>query len=98
GTGKSTILQAIALALIGDNYRSLLHVDPGKFVRRGSKSGYVELVLTGTRDPLRLSFSKRGFKCSDPDPKVLVLAYGATRLLPRGVTHRLHALLAPSHA
>jgi hypothetical protein len=95
GTGKSSILQAIALALVGDEYRSRLNLDAASFVRRGSGSGYVEVALSGTRKPLHLSFSKRGFVSSDSEPKVLVLGYGATRLLARGTTAYRTAVVSP---
>jgi AAA domain, putative AbiEii toxin, Type IV TA system len=83
GVGKSSILQAIALALVGDAYRKRLRVEPGSYLRRGGRRGCIEVFFTGASEPVRLEFSRQAFKSSDPDPKVLTLGYGATRLLPR---------------
>jgi hypothetical protein len=60
GTGKSTILQAIALTLVGaagiarlGNVRA---VDPSDFVRYRCKTGTVSVKLTGFVGPHRLTF------------------------------------------
>ena len=88
GTGKSTILQAMALAFAGATYRSRLDIDPASYVRRGCKSGYIRLYVRGFTAPLQLTFRNSGPRDkrligSDERPKIPVLAYGATRLLPR---------------
>ncbi|MBA2460752.1 MAG: AAA family ATPase [Actinobacteria bacterium] len=85
GTGKSSVLQAVALTLVGEQYRRKLGVDVSRLVRTGAQSGEVEVYLSGGTDPLRLRFSRRSkeFRGGDQDPKVLLLGYGATRLLPR---------------
>jgi uncharacterized protein (TIGR02646 family) len=85
GTGKSSILQAIALALIGDQYREILHINPGEVLRNRCNSGYVRIHLAGIDRPVELHFSKNSpqFQSNLPDPKILLLGYGATRLLPR---------------
>lgn len=86
GTGKSSILQAAALALMGNRHRSALKLNASDFVRSGKESGYVKVYLTGSPEPIELHFKKgsRLFSATPADPKVLLLAYGATRLLPRG--------------
>lgn len=85
GTGKSSILQAVALALMGESYRSTLGLDASRIVRSGAHQGSVTVHLTGTLDPIVLSIRKDppGFQSVPPEPKVLLLGYGATRLLPR---------------
>jgi uncharacterized protein (TIGR02646 family) len=88
GTGKSSVLQAVALALMGDAYRSAVPVDPADLVRRGARSGTIEVYLTGSSAPITLRFSRQGFRSNTPEPKVLLLGYGATRLLPRGLARR----------
>ena len=82
GTGKSTILQSVALALMGDARRARLKIDPRDYVRTGAMSGSIEVYL-GDENPVRLDVTRTRFKSSEPDPKVLLLGYGATRLLPR---------------
>ena len=57
GSGKSSVLQAIALALIGGAYRRELEIPPGRFLRYGARDGSVEVHLTGSPDPLRVTNS-----------------------------------------
>jgi uncharacterized protein (TIGR02646 family) len=86
GSGKSSVLQAVGLALMGKQYRDMLGLDASTFVRHRARSGSVEVYLTGSAEPIRLEFtadSKR-FTGTPEEPKVLLLGYGATRLLPRG--------------
>jgi uncharacterized protein (TIGR02646 family) len=85
GTGKSSVLQALALTLVGDSYRSALPITPEQVLRKGSENGYVKVQISGFPDPIRLDFSRGSdqFSSNMPDPKVPLLAYGATRLLPR---------------
>jgi 5-methylcytosine-specific restriction endonuclease McrA len=83
GTGKSSMLQVIAMALMGDRHRQRLKLEPKSFLRHGARKGSVEVYLSGGSDPLRLEFTRTRFTSNEPDPKVLLLGYGATRLLPR---------------
>ncbi|HKQ51298.1 MAG TPA: AAA family ATPase, partial [Pyrinomonadaceae bacterium] len=85
GTGKSSILQAVALALMGKKIRARLKLNASQYVRHGRKSGYVKVYLLGTHAPVELHFRKgsRQFRAVPEDPKVLLLGYGSTRLLPR---------------
>jgi AAA domain len=69
GTGKSSILQAVALALVGDSYRERLGVDPRSYLRRGTRRGAVEIYLGGSTEPIRLAITRAEFKSSHPEPK-----------------------------
>ncbi|MEW6154018.1 MAG: AAA family ATPase [Actinomycetota bacterium] len=82
--GKSSFLTAVALALMGQPARDALGLDARRYVRKGARSGEVRVWLTGLSEPMNLEFDTRrpGFT-GTPDPKVLLLGYGATRLLPR---------------
>lgn len=84
GSGKSSILQAIALTLIGPSDREALGVRPDQVLRHGSRSGGVDLHLSGLPTPLTLRFS-RGSESFDGEaaPQALLLGYGSMRLLPR---------------
>ncbi len=84
-TGKSTLLQAVALALVGEKARKALRVDPASFVRHRCRTGSVRVFLTGRSRPLELGFraGQDAYGGGSSEAKVLVLAYGATRLLPR---------------
>lgn len=88
GTGKSSVLQAVALTLAGDKYRSELEplVCPGDVVRHGCEEGEVRVFVSGVADPFVLRFGEgvEAFEAWPPEPKLLVLGYGATRLLPHG--------------
>jgi uncharacterized protein (TIGR02646 family) len=84
GLGKSSVLQAVALALMGSDYRSSLGVDARQMVSWGAREGSVRIHLTGN-EPIELRFSNRSpeFESTPQEPQVLLMAYGATRLLPR---------------
>lgn len=84
GSGKSSILQAIALALIGGGYRRELGIAPQKLLRYGSRHGSIEVYLTGDPVPLQVTFDRTSTEFIGPEAaRVLLLGYGATRLLPR---------------
>ncbi len=84
GSGKSSILHAIALTLIGGDYRRRLGIDASRLLRHGAQKGVVEVYLTGNRVPLELNWSRGQTTFIGSEAvKVLLLGYGATRLLPR---------------
>lgn len=98
GTGKSTLLQGMALALAGEEYREQLLTDRGldaaAYVRRTTEGeengaqperGSVEVFLSGVPEPVVLEVERgRPTFSGTPDAPVLLLGYGSTRLLPRG--------------
>lgn len=98
GTGKSSVLYALALALMGDGLRHDLKLDAGQFLRHGAKSGYIRLTLTNRAEaPIELRFNAKAKKFVEvgmQGPPVLLLAYGATRLMDRK-KHRLSRNLVP---
>lgn len=87
GTGKSSILQAVGLALMGEQHSNSLGLVASRLVNSRAKSGKgtVKIYLTNLPNPVVLSFNRHSskFKVEPKDPKVLLLGYGATRLLPR---------------
>ncbi len=94
GTGKSSILQGIALSLMDSEDRGKLEIDPRASLHhiinnrkrqyRRSK-GSVRVHIAGFTNPIELRFSRYSntFHCTEEDQKVLLLGYGSTRLLPR---------------
>ena len=110
GTGKSTILQAIALTLIGASALvrlSGMGVHPRDYIRYRCKSGSVSVKLSGFKGPHRLTFRSNHVEFTTPtgeqsvvkfgptgrvvegsgwEPQMIVLGYGATRLLPRDLS------------
>ncbi|MHA6507870.1 AAA family ATPase [Tessaracoccus sp. Y1736] len=84
GCGKSSVLHAIALTMMGGEQRRALGIDARKFLRDGARKGLVEVYLSGRQEPLRLEWAKGEHEFSGPEPvAALMLGYGATRLLPR---------------
>lgn len=86
GSGKSSVLHAVALTLAGNEYRSQIGIKPDDVLRYRCRSGSVKVFFSGVTEPIELSF-RRGepdFESSDVGPKSLLLGYGATRLLPLG--------------
>jgi len=87
GAGKSSLLQGIALALLGQRSRDSLQLRPDGFIRNGARSAEVKVWLTGIEEPCVLTARRGDTRFGgSTDPKVLILAYGATRLLP-GASH-----------
>lgn len=93
GTGKSTILQAITMALIGQSYFNELAennvFDPASFLRWETEKGSVSVRITGFSKPRKVFFYSGGrVEFTDSESaQNLVLAYGSTRLMPRGETN-----------
>jgi len=108
GTGKSTILRAIALTLAGANSFARLGatagVHPRDFIRYRCKTGWVSVKISGFVGPHRLTFHRDRAEFTSPtgergtvqfrgaapvvageglDPQMILLGYGAIRLLPR---------------
>lgn len=84
GTGKSTVLQAIALTLAGEERINELNLNAAKFVNRNTeeKSGWVKVYLSDRKAPITLEFSKAStkFEITPKSPQIIVRGYGATRL------------------
>jgi len=84
GKGKTSILQAVALALSERRALKSLRQDPREFLRNGSESGYVRVFLSSKTDPVKIEFSKSSRVITQTGAVLLALrAYGATRLLPQ---------------
>ncbi|MDA1053750.1 MAG: AAA family ATPase [Planctomycetota bacterium] len=92
GTGKSTVLQAVALVLAwpslkqkSDAERKALGLTGDKLLRDGAKSGSIKLTLSDATT-LRLSLNAKHIKqASDPDLLPFLRGYGATRLTHENV-------------
>ena len=86
-TGKSSVLQAVALALMGEQHSNSLGLNASRFVNNYSRNGCgsVKVYLTNLLKPVVMTFHLRSklFRVEPKEPKVLLLGYGASRLLPR---------------
>ncbi|WP_244191248.1 AAA family ATPase [Ralstonia insidiosa] len=85
GVGKSTVLKAIALAMAGEKYAKRLRVSSNDLLAKTAQSGRVRIKTSDGREDIVMSL-KRGRRLTFnlDSSRALVLAYGATRLLPRG--------------
>lgn len=84
GCGKSSVLHAIALTMMGGEQRRRLGIDARRYLRDGARKGLVQVFLSGRPDPLQLEWAKGAQDFTGPEPvAALLLGYGATRLLPR---------------
>jgi len=83
GSGKSSVLQAVALALAGKELLQQTGLNPQGFLMRGKRSAKVELELTnGSPIVLKVTKTKFTFESGAKPHGVFVRAYGSTRLLP----------------
>lgn len=82
GAGKTSILQAVALALMPDEERDKLG-SPARWQSKDSDAGFVRLTFTdGSKRKLSFNEGDKSFSVEGTAPPMPVLAYGATRLLP----------------
>jgi energy-coupling factor transporter ATP-binding protein EcfA2 len=82
GAGKTTILQALGLALCDEKTRNELRLDPRSLLRNGAKQGRVAVTLSGSRRARELRIDRTGLEAGGvSEGEVLVAGYGATRLL-----------------
>lgn len=109
GFGKSSVLQAIGLTLIGQEGVDALSLDPAKLLRRGARKGHVKVGLTTAHEPLELHLDRKKIRAKGGAARLaplLLRGYGATRLLPPpgddgpeglkpGVRHWIRSLFNP---
>lgn len=84
GIGKSSILQAITLALAGKKQLDLMDLDVLDFLRYHTDSGFVRICSYEQDEPIILHYDPSGFHTDLIDPPTFLMAYGSTRLLPKG--------------
>jgi uncharacterized protein (TIGR02646 family) len=83
GVGKSSILQAISLALCGDEYLKKLKIPLKKLIRtsQGVNKATVKVFMNDSNDPIILTITSKEISVIPSEPQILVLGYGPTRLL-----------------
>lgn len=97
GTGKSSFLQAIALALMNsrDRERVFNDYDPSKFLSGEEEEGSILILLSGISKPFIIRFNREGIISLDDsrnnnESKVVLLGYGCSRITdPNGVEKSL---------
>lgn len=85
GVGKSTVLRALALALSGKAYAKRLKMTSAKLLSADAYEGEVRVSVVGADEDTVVTFRRsKPLSFNTEHSRSLVLAYGATRLLPRG--------------
>ncbi|MDY2562302.1 AAA family ATPase [Pseudomonas syringae] len=85
GVGKSTVLRALAMALSGKAYAKSLGATSTKLLSDGAQRGEVRVSIVGSEHDIVMTLHRgRSIEFDADHSRSLVLAYGATRLLPRG--------------
>lgn len=82
GYGKSSVLQAIALTLMGEKARDRLAVRPDSLIRHEAELAEITIQIRGAIEPRRLLIDRRSgrFEVRGDDPPTALAAYGAGRI------------------
>jgi len=81
GTGKTTVLQTLALTLLND--WSKLGIDASSYVNK-SEEGSIRVKLADVKELIQLNFYSDGdVERVNSDNGIPVIAYGAVRLIPK---------------
>jgi uncharacterized protein (TIGR02646 family) len=81
GDGKTTVLQALALLLMGEECRERLSLDPGALIRHGAEAAEIVAHLRGSVEPRKLRIERGGtFEVTGEDSPSALAAYGAARI------------------
>ena len=85
GAGKSSMLQALAIALSGEEQFMELGPLFKNSLRAGARAGSIRIFFHEEKHPLELRIGRSGIQrlSRTPPPNIFLRAYGATRLLPR---------------
>jgi len=86
GVGKSSVLKAIAIALMGQEYLDVLGITVKDVLKYNTYSGYIKVYGKGNEEVYSVTFSKKKneIKASIEKPPAFIIGYGSTRLLPIG--------------
>lgn len=88
GVGKSTMLQALTLTLMGSDYfsKSGLRLKAKDVLRHECHEGHVKIYSRESEHPVEMSFNLKDNKIrhSSRNPSSFLLAYGSTRLFKTG--------------
>lgn len=86
GAGKSTFLEAFAIAMAGNDYLKNFNLKAKNLLTHGEKEGSIKIYLIGGNEPIEARFNVKSnvVKVSIKKPGTYFLAYGSTRLFPKG--------------
>ncbi|MGE7588552.1 AAA family ATPase [Peribacillus sp. NPDC101480] len=91
GTGKSTVLHAIALTLMDKESRERYVKNAASLLKAGTEEGFVSVYLSGSYEPITINFCKDRkdfFGDNNSAQRVIILGYGSTRLLPKRTSRK----------
>lgn len=80
GQGKTSVLQALALVLMGDDCRDRLALNPRNLIRHGAERAEIVAYLRGAIEPRSLRIESGGIEAVGPDGPSALAAYGAARI------------------
>ncbi|MBK9535585.1 MAG: TIGR02646 family protein [Flavobacteriales bacterium] len=84
GSGKSSLLEALALILSGKKALSKMKEHFSTSLRRGATSGRIEVYFHQRTDPIVVNITNSGLKWEQGEvPNIFLRAYGPVRLLPQ---------------
>lgn len=84
GVGKSSLIKAVAIALMGQEYLDRLKLDPKRVLKRGKRKGHIKVYGTKEDEIYEVHFTSKSITSSITKPACYLLGYGSTRLLPKG--------------
>ena len=79
GTGKTTVLKAIAMALT--NSWKGLGINPSSFLTSGNNAEII-VKLESSNEPIKVQINRSDVIHLNPPPLIPIVAYGAVRLIP----------------
>lgn len=86
GVGKSSVLKAIALALMGQKYLDTLGLKVRSLLKYGKQKGHIRVYGKGKGEFYEITYNKKENKIVSniQHPPAFLIGYGSTRLLPIG--------------
>lgn len=86
GVGKSSVLKAIALALMGQKYLDSLNLKVTSLLKYGKQKGHIRVYGKGKGEFYEITYNKKEDKIVSniQHPSAFLIGYGSTRLLPIG--------------
>jgi uncharacterized protein (TIGR02646 family) len=86
GVGKSSLIKAVALALMGQKYLDSLNLDASKILKYGKWSGFIKVYGSKKDEFFEITFNKdsKHLTSNIKESPCYLLGYGSTRLLPKG--------------
>lgn len=84
GVGKSSLIKAVAIALMGQDYLDRLELNPKRVLKRGKRKGHIKVYGTKKDEIYEVTFNSKSLTSNINEPACYLLGYGSTRLLPKG--------------